>query len=603
MGAGASKGLDRIQMLKATESPRFLMNQILQFILEEISDKDVFRLQDPQVCQSFVVLTASSLKKYFDAIDLYPTKDEQNRLYFRRISELTKPQSKQLAEQTQDNCTALGYFYIRILQIYIALALSLIDDPKLVPGRIEYKDTDMSRSRRPLAPGARIRGGGTGGSSSEGAEDELYPKMKYIGQGGAELDPITFYDLIDERILQESIGSEARGRQGIKYAFVEKPQIIVKPSTETTGVVMEEGIIDNISVRRQPGRYDYNNDYSYDRSGSRGKRPAIGIRFIIEDQQSIMQIPEISVAGGRQPLIPPISITLNEQFNPTDYHVGRTLAEFFDRVLQELQTTRKSRTLEILRQQPQHQQVRRRDAIPLTASRAVPALDFSQNIQALAAKPLAHCIARSFQLLNIDALGPKVPKSAVTHICETKFKDNIVVPGAGESIARIPGVHALNFLFFVLDKTPKLTDRTREEYALSLSALSKAFSGNPRVYEIGDSELKDGSKAIETVRATAAPCKKRGDQIIGESAAKVARAGVTSLWSFQRAHAERVEKIFRQLFSIDKTGEISFNDFVFQNGIAGVNAIAAEARAVLVEYYSRCEEIYQTTVTQMATDL
>lgn len=600
MGAGASKGLDRIQMLKATESPRFLMNQILQFILEEISDKDVFKLQDPQVCQSFLILTASSLKKYFDTIDLYPTKDEQNRLYFRRISELTKPQSKQLAEQTQDNCTALGYFYIRILQIYIALALSLIDDPKLVPGRIEYKGTDMSRSRRPLAPGARIRGG-AGGSE----EDELYPKMKYIGQGGAGSDPVTFSDLIEGGILQESIGSVARaGGQGRKYAFVEKPQIIVKPSTETTGVVMEEGIINNISVRRQPRRYGYNNDYSYNRSGSQSQRPAIGIRFVIEDQQSIMQIPEISVGGGRQSISPPISITLNEQYNPTDYQVGRTLAEFFDRVLQELNNNRKSRILESLRQQqPQQQQVRRREAIPLTASRAMPALDFSQNIQALAAKPLAHCVARSFQLLNIDALGSQVPKSAVTHICETKFKDDIVVPGAGESIARIPGVHALNFLFFVLDKTPRLTDRTREEYALSLSALSKAFSGSPRVYEIGDSELKDGSKAIETVRATTAPCKKRGDQIIGEPAVKVARAGAASLWSFQRAHAERVEKIFRKLFSIDKTGEISFNDFVFQNGIAGVNTIAAEARVVLVEYYSKCEEIYRATVAQMGAAL
>ncbi len=602
MGAGASKGLNRIDMLKATESPRFLMNQILQFILEEISDKDVFKLQDPAVCQSFLILTASSLKKYFDTIDIYPSKDGQNRLYFRRISELTKPQSKQLAEQTQDNCTALGYFYIRILQIYIALALSLIDDPKLVPGRIEYRGQNLSRSRRPLAPGARIRGGGNGSAGAED-EDELYPKMKYIGQGGAGSDPVTFSDLIEERILQEPIGGA--GRQGRKYAFVEKPQIIVKPSTETTGVVMEEGIIDNAQIRRPGGRYSYNDDYSYNRSGSRSQRPAIGIRFVIEDQQSIMQIPEISVAGGRQSISPPISITLNEEYNPTDYQVGRTLAEFFDNVLQELNNNRKSRILESLRQQQpqQQQQVRRREAIPLTASRAMPALDFSQNIQALAAKPLAHCIARSFQLLNIDALGSQVPKSAVTHICETKFKDDIVVPGAGESIARIPGVHALNFLFFVLDKTPRLTDKTREEYALSLSALSKAFSEKPRVYEIGDSELKDGSKAIETVRATAAPCKKRGDQIISEPTVKLARAGAASLWSFQREHAERVEKIFRKLFSIDKTGQIAFNDFVFQKGIAGINAIAAEARVVLVEYYSKCEEIYRDTVSKMGATL
>ena len=164
-------------------------------------------------------------------------------------------------------------------------------------------------------------------------------------------------------------------------------------------------------------------------------------------------------------------------------------------------------------------------------------------------------------------------------------------------------MHALNFLFFVLDKTPRLTDKTREEYALSLSALSKAFSEKSRVYEIGDSELKDGSKAIETVRATAAPCKKRGDQIIGEPAVKAARAGAASLWSFQRQHAARVEMIFRKLFSIDKTGQIAFNDFVFQKGIAGINAIAAEARVVLVEYYSKCEEIYRATVAQMGATL
>ncbi len=580
MGIGSSKGLNRIAMLKATESPRFVMNQILRFILDEISDKDVFKLQDPQVCQNFLILTADSLKKYFDTIELYPTKDEQKRLYFRRVSELTKPQSKELAEQMQSSCMALGYFYVRILQIYIALALSLIDDPKLVPGRAEYKSFE-ARERRPMAPGARIGALMKGGAG----EEALYPKMKYIGQGGGEL--IKFSDLVAAGIITESIGAGGR-----KYKFIKNNQLVINALTESSGFVTEETLFDDRTRRRQ-GYGDYNNY-----SDSRSHRTAIGIRFELTGQ---MHIPEISVNGNRQKFIPNIIVDINDNYIPIDYQIGRSLEEFFEKVLNELQTTRTSKTLEYLRAaQKQADAIgapKRREQIPLTSSRAVPLMDFTQNVQALSMKPLAHCIARSFQLLNVDALGLSVPKSSVTHICETKFKDDIIVPGPEEPISRIPGVHALNFLFFVLDKTPKLTDQTKEEYALSLSALSAAFADKPKEYEI--SNLKDDPRAIETIRAKTT-CKKRGDQMIETETIKKARSGAAALWDFQRQHAVRVEKIFTSLFTIDKTGQISFNDFIFQKGIAGVNAIAAEARKVLVEYYSRCEEIYQTTVAAMS---
>jgi hypothetical protein len=221
-------------------------------------------------------------------------------------------------------------------------------------------------------------------------------------------------------------------------------------------------------------------------------------------------------------------------------------------------------------------------------------LDFGESVKALEVKPLAHCVARSFQLLNIDALGAAVPKTARSHICQTKFLESAtaIVPGEEESITKVPGLKALNFLFFVLNKTVKLSDRTKLEYEAALQELSEAFTGS-------DGKAQQMQQILSKTDSSCGSS--RGKEVIlGPSGIAAARKGVSQLWGYQLQHAISVEKIFRKLFRIDTSikGQvgIGFNPLIIKGGIPAIEKISEEARILLVQYYSNCERIYKNAV-------
>jgi hypothetical protein len=224
-------------------------------------------------------------------------------------------------------------------------------------------------------------------------------------------------------------------------------------------------------------------------------------------------------------------------------------------------------------------------------------LDFGESVKALEVKPLAHCVARSFQLLNIDALGPAIPKTARSHICQTKFLESTtaIVPGEEESIAKIPGLKALNFLFFVLNKTVKLSDRTKLEYEAALQELSEAFTGS-------DGKAQQMQQIVSKTDSSCGSSKGK-EVILGSPGIAAARKGVSQLWGYQLQHAIKVENIFKKLFRIDTSikGQvgIGFNPLIIKGGIPAIEKISEEARILLVQYYSNCERIYKNAVKQV----
>jgi len=572
MGTGASKlaggppTLNRIELLRATQNPRFLMDRILRFIMEDISDKDIFKLQDPDTCKKFLILTADSLQKYFDEIEIVPLKDRSGRFFFKRITDLTEPADPVLKETVAQNCMSIGYFYVRLLQIYIALALTIIDDETMLPGRPAIAARQQVQVRR-SPPGARL-----------------------VYKGGADF---TFKTLMDARILQESLLGQGRLR------FVQKDTLQVEVRSDTSGVIYEESLLSAIQPQGQQHLYGY--------QGHGQQKTMIGIRL----QQGPSGQPQIKIEQiaipGRSPSTVSIVLPLQEgSYNPTDYRLG-TLAQTFDSILSELSQGRTG-TLDSLRQQQSSRLVA---PIPLQSSSTNPLLDFRATLQALNKKPLAHCIARSFQLLNVDALGSSVPRATRTNICKSRFMEEGLegtgfsqVPAPRESIAKVPGINALNFLFFVLEKSVKLSDKTRVEYAAALTALSTAF-GQPKDYK--SSELSGRPDQINEIVARDNCGSNYGrDGILKQPAAILkARSGVAALWGFQRAHAVRVEQLFRKLFAVDTTVKgqigIGLNPLLLKNGIPYMEQIATETRIVLTEYYSQCEKIYQATVKEIGS--
>ena len=69
-----------------------------------------------------------------------------------------------------------------------------------------------------------------------------------------------------------------------------------------------------------------------------------------------------------------------------------------------------------------------------------------------------------------------------------------------------------------------------------------------------------------------------------------------SLIQQQKTHIAQVMLILLKLFdeqSIRSGAGLEINDYVLSRGIEALNALAEEARGLLIHYYSNCEETYK----------
>lgn len=634
MGAGASKGgveisdisptLDRKAILRETSKPAYIMNRIFKYITEEFTEKDLFKLQDEATCREFLILGADSLQHFFTEIKLQPTADKAGKIFFAKVSDITNPRDEEDKQIVRNNCLALSYFYVRLLQIYVALGLTLIDNASLIPGERRY-----IQQRRPvtigtqrLAPGAAVSFGSPGlrggampqtitaaelGLLSKGPQSQPWvgvsdskqgkalrgqsggklPEMIYVGSGKGQkggAQPFTFDELVRVGILTTTLG-------GNRYSVHGYPNLTIIGSG-TSGT-----LIDNNYVAQQQQQQPYGGMYGR----TQVIQPSISFNLMTApDGRPVLQISQLTSPQQDKTLT---NIGINIFLRPDSYEPQDSdvpiLPELFKTIMDEW-TSGNASTLTSLKERTS------RRSIGGPMGPRTSALDYESSISALKAKPLAHCMARSFQLLQIDALGPKIPKAARSYICNTKFvQESLKTPalGQGDPITKIPGLGAFNFLFFVLEKSVQLSERTREEYERTIKQLATLYSDKAPEFDVGA-----GTAMMSQVKYSKPGCQVRDKDIIlqGESV-KRARKGVATLWAYQVEHAKRVEVIFRKLFRIEKSPSgqigISINPLLIAKGIPAIEYISAEARKLLLDYYSNCESIYQTTVAGLQPGL
>ena len=588
---GAVSSLNRAEFLRATESPKLLMDRILQYMLYELTPQDVFQMQDPDKCAKFLLLTANSLDRLFTEIDVFPVTDRGGKIYFRRVENLVKPQESNMAyrAERQRTCLAIGYFYVRILQIYLSLAFTILDDPTIVPGA--GARAGISRYALPgvrqLAPGRLaiyqgIRGGAAGGAGSG--------------------DKFTFRELEEAGILR-SVGDN-------KYKVRDSTDVIVEKRDDRQGIAYR--YYDLVSRKG-------NATFGFELKGKGDTRKSI----------IITQVVRYTDRDGKQ--IAGIPVTKNKRFYLTDayklddanlYKTVNKIGLFFQKLLEDLEAGNmteldKMRTEEVEKVDGEKQEAKaiaaRRVAAPIQGSQKVPALNFTDSLQAFMARPVAHCLARSFQLLDINALGSSVPKETTTYICRSSFmndKDasgkpihNVPIPD-GRAITSIPGIQSLNFLYFVLTQAVQLTSETREELKTALDRLSTAFVG-PESLKVAQKDLTQQSmSALKGRRPRICASRTDVDGRIGAKGIAAARAGVSKLWAYQKQHVQKVDALFKKLFMIDRSKPqqlgLAFHPELLKRGIPAVEQIAAAARNLLVDYYTNCEEMYAAAVEEMS---
>ena len=96
--------------------------------------RDMYSLSDPRMCKEYIVVATTGLDKLFKAVKINKTKD--GILLFQKIKGIQQA-NPDPAKQLQ-YCRELAFFYVRIFQIYAAIALSIMDsdipdaDPTLI---------------------------------------------------------------------------------------------------------------------------------------------------------------------------------------------------------------------------------------------------------------------------------------------------------------------------------------------------------------------------------------------------------------------------------------------------------------------------------------
>lgn len=606
---GAVSSLDRQAVIKATEQPRFLMNSILDYIIKNIRENDVFRMQDPTVCKEFLLLSADSLDRLFKHIDVNPQTDRSGKIYFERVSRLTAPAAGSPAEGKRKlTCLAIAYFYVRILQIYLALAFTLIDDPALVPGRTPPA-LGVIPGNRAILPGREIG---------------VYQR------GGRKSELLTFSMLVDKRVLEKD-GNVYRFTGGNKNVYIIPDSDSGKADRIGVVRIEKERITTTGGIEKVPSQGAVKihlKGVGQDRSGA-----GIPNRIVIEKVNIAKSVPQQYAFGGvvaplvtfeYEALTPALQLDLDDSLgslkSPYKYQGLSALHSVFNALVSDLENPQvglRNIRSAVARAEKKEDVVAgaaaaagqgiaakaaARVSSNLKEGTSEKALKFQESVKLVASvRPLAHCITRSFQLLDVDALGSKVPKSARTHICQSKFDTGsagyIAAPPNG-SITDIPGLKALNFLFFVLEQVIHLSGRTEDQLRTALDALAKTYGQEMKFPKVDIDSMATIKPRTPTV------CSGVGGQAryLNPAGISVARSGVGRLWAYQRSHAAKVEAIFKKLFEIGRSGDkfaLAFNENLFKKGIPEVEKISEEARNLLTLYYGECEEIYQDTVNKL----
>jgi hypothetical protein len=126
MGNKASSA-SRETTLAATLPVRKVCDQILEMMLKDINVKDFYLMATKQECKRYVIFLANQMSKTFHSLRFAPARGAAGMIFFEPIDLLQKPSPEKQAER-QSLCLFLSYFFVRIFQIYGALAITLIDD-------------------------------------------------------------------------------------------------------------------------------------------------------------------------------------------------------------------------------------------------------------------------------------------------------------------------------------------------------------------------------------------------------------------------------------------------------------------------------------------
>ena len=603
MGLGSSRlgagSLTRTELLKSTESGRDFVNNLFQVMLSKLTPEDFLKLSKTTSCSTFVFVMADSIGKLFQDLRVRPMRGKDSGVvYFQKIDKLK--------EQTSDSrqlCLIIAYFYVRIFQIFGALAMSVVDDPSAgaVLGILQYRPP-MPVQKPGFFGRAPARIPGARGAMFGGAEARFF-----LTVNGRKFEPI-------RELLADPVQFQI-GRESAKPAFQfnEKPDLYLLPDRTGQNLYLNLGDTNtyllaqlelSTPIRQADGTY----------------------KMTMSIKNFKVQDPALDATG---------LATVNNYIKTEAYQhklisADRKLwdaesASFIDTLSHELDKVIKHK--DEYQRDPEaaaKRAARRRVAgIPAAIPGVVPgvgvgaveagvpkALQNQYIIQTLKAmtgyKTTSFCVARALQLLDAKSLYEPKPMEATSGVCVAKF-DSLPtsVPESGKPITSVPGLRALDQLYSVNPHVIKdgetAFSKPEPEYADFLQKFAGLFgrpSATAKLAGLDSVLAKDPNCPATAVKHYLKIQDPRGIQnVLGI---------VKQMFGRQLGHTKRVLEFFKtKLFIFKKIKDpitggqrtwIDIHPKLLQGGIQELEILSKEARAMLVGYYSGCEELYQKGV-------
>ena len=552
---------------------RQIANEIFRYMLTQIKMNEYLTMANPDTCKNYIIVMADALEKYFHKVRLYPTRDASTSknpsfIYFRKITDI-----RDSAGDIRHYCMGIAYFYVRLFQIYGALAISILDT-----------NTEVFE----LFP----MGGGDGENEEEEEEDQ---ELNMIG-GVRELPMLADVNLVDNYNELKPYLRRIEGDNDF-YKFEGRDMYLSTKYYTRDGLSMYK-IVKEINVPTKKGRlrtFSVTADLNMP-SSAKGNlllqlRNIEGTVLKVEDTSNYVFTKEGTIAS-REWKTSKSKLTIPKKLDDLFTEIIKA-GKGPDTGEQEQEEGRKEynrgdtynydkKRQDTWDEKKMHSSLRTRDL--WETMKAFQGITKGQPVK-------AHCIARAIQLVSSRALEKAVPPQIISSVCMSNFLGSKYpgsLPKLNEEVTKETGLLVLNQLFYdriLSDLTPSMSSTAKARYEKMMHFMNIVFKNSAEV-------------RLDTLKNKTAASFCKADQVdkrlatTDKQSILRMRAIVRSMLIRQIEHTAKVVLILKKLFLIEKGKSIQIHPTVLGGGIPVLNKIGEEARELLVNYYVNCEKSY-----------
>ena len=609
-GSSSSLGGGDAYALKA-EKAKKLSDDILQLFFTNADLLNLLKLHNISECSRFVFTTSTALDSLFKRLQLYPKLGKKGEYLFSPVSDLApglisgqKANAKLQASIHERNtmCLDVGYFYVRIFQIYTALALTTIGtNPVRVTRGVTMKKPMRNSQQATLLGGGRpspVNYGPLVGSGplmvQHGGTLPVKSSDLYKSIIDTPFVPFLSLKLFDDPTPEATSGEKWLNIKGspiyIKWNIIPPRKIT---DMEVGGLIKIKGVDKEIKVRMA---YDNNDKILFEYTDTDGK--------------SMKQYFSINVGTGTW--LFDYGVDGGKSSSPADF-----FKEINDLYMDEYVSSGSSSSSSS--SYPGSSSSSGVGSAGGTSSfEGFEALKkiFQETADKGAEFPKAYCIARAMTLLNplfaSELSSPNQP--FFSQACRPKydFETTEHMPRPGKSARANLYFRSLVSLYYDEYKyntgTGKVELKQSEPSRSSLRAASQQFG---KLYNLpGDQSgfLSPDDTAKSSVNFPAYPlCGKNKDRLLKirqdkpgkELLARLQAECIKPMLDFQESHTIEVNKLLMKMFKIETTQKngrpqtnLRLQPAIKTAGIAGINAIGVEAHDLLLNYYLKSEALY-----------